>query len=468
MANDAALDSQARSDTVFLGHPAGLGWLAFSELWERFSYYGMTALLVLYLSHSLLTPGHMEHVIGFVPFKSVVDGIYGKASSSQGLASHIYGLYTAFVYLTPLAGGFLADRFLGRTAAITAGALLMALGHFLMAFEATFLGALLCLLCGVGLFKGNIASQVGDLYKVDDPRRANAFQIFLLAVQIAVIASPLVCGTLGEIYGWDWGFGAAGVGMLIGLGVYLTGRPWLPPEPARVHGVEQNPPLRRRDWIKIALLIALLPVMAVSIVGNQQIGNAYMIWAPAQIQLVFFGHTMPTTWLQSIDAIASTVTMLAVIAFWRWWETRWTEPDELMKMIIGIAISALGPLALAAASMIFAQTHHKAGIGWILAFEIFNDIGFANILPVGLALYSRAAPKGMTGLIIGIYYLHLFAGNLFVGWVGGLMDSMTAANFWLLHVALMGASGAVLLLAWFAFGRILAPSYGEHATQPQH
>jgi POT family proton-dependent oligopeptide transporter len=334
-----------------------------------------------------------------------------------------------------------------------------------MAFEASFLGALLCLLCGVGLFKGNIASQVGDLYKVDDPRRANAFQIFLLAVQIAVIASPLVCGTLGEIYGWDWGFGAAGVGMLIGLGVYLTGRPWLPPEPARVHGVEQNPPLQRRDWIKIALLVALLPVMAVSIVGNQEIGNAYPLWAESQIQLVFFGHTMPTTWLQSIDAIASTVTMLAVIAFWRWWETRWTEPDELMKMIIGIAISALGPLALAAASVIFAQTHHKAGIGWILAFEIFNDIGFANILPVGLALYSRAAPKGMTGLIIGVYYLHLFAGNLFVGWVGGLLDSMTAANFWLLHVAIMGASGVVLLLAWFAFGRILAPAYTEAGAQ---
>ncbi|HJW41872.1 MAG TPA: MFS transporter [Rhizomicrobium sp.] len=463
MATDAAALGTSRRDTAFFGHPVGLGWLAFSELWERFSYYGMLALLPLYLVHSLLLPGHVEHIVGFGALKAFVALFYGSADSAMALKAHITGLYAAFVYLTPLAGGFLADRYLGRTTAVTIGALLMALGHFLMAFEASFVGAIVCLMTGVGFFKGNISSQVGSLYKTDDPRRANAFQIFLLAVQIAVIGSPLVCSTLGELYGWDLGFGAAGVGMLIGLGVYLTGRRHMPPEVPRMHGVEQNPPLTRQDGLKIAVLVLLLPALAIGVVGNQQISNAYPNWAEANLNLVFFGEKMPTGWLQSVDAIVSTITMLLVIAFWRWWEKRWTEPDELAKITLGIAISAMAPLALAMASAVVAQTHGKTGVFWVFVFEIFNDIGFANVLPVGLALYTRAAPKSVLGLVVGIYYLHLFAGNYFTGWVAGLYGEMPDVSFWLLHVGFMAVAAVVLLLARFAFGRTLAPAYKELA-----
>ena len=460
-----AIDDDAsahRRDTAFLGHPAGLGWLAFSELWERFSYYGMLALLPLYLVHRLLLPGHVEHIVGFGPFAAFVGLFYGgNTASPMVLKAHITGLYAAFVYLTPLGGGYLADRYLGRTRAVTIGALLMAFGHFLMAFEASFVGAVLCLVLGVGFFKGNISSQVGSLYKTDDPRRANAFQIFLLSVQIAVIISPLVCSTLGELYSWDLGFGAAGIGMLIGLTIYLIGRPTLPKEAPRVDGVAQTPPLTKTDYTKIWVLIALLPVMAIGIVGNQQISNAYPNWAETHFNLFFFGHLMPTGWLQTVDAIFSTATMLMVIAFWRWWETRWTEPDELMKITLGIAISALAPLALAAASAIVASTHQKVGVGWAFLFETLNDIGFANVLPVGLALYTRAAPKRVLGLVVGIYYLHLFAGNYFTGWVAGWLDIMPAATFWLLHVAFMAASAVLLLLARGLWGSILAPAYTD-------
>jgi POT family proton-dependent oligopeptide transporter len=462
--SEATIDAARRRDTVFLGHPAGLGWLASSELFERFSYYGMVALLPLYLTEFLLQPGHTANIVGFGAFTSFVAFFYGPAAGGQALTGHIVGLYTAAVYGTPLLGGILADRLIGRTRSVTIGALLMAMGHFLMAFQASFVLALICLVAGVGFFKGNIASQVGDLYKTDDPRRANAFQIFLLSVQVAVILSPLICGTLGERYSWDLGFGAAGVGMLIGLVVYLLARPTLPPEPVRARGdVPARPPLERKDWIKIAVLIVLLPVLAVSIVGNQQISNAYPIWTQSTVEMTFFGMLMPTTWLQSVDAIISTGTMVAVIAFWRWWETRWTEPDEITKITLGVAISALGPLALAAAAMVAAQTHHKAGFGWILVFETLNDIGFANVLPVGLALYSRAAPKGMTGLIIGIYYLHLVIGNAFTGYVAGLLGTMSGASFWLLHVGLMIGAAVVLLLARLLFGGILAPAYTEAA-----
>src|SRR5579863_317013 len=220
-------------DHAFLGHPRGLAYLAFTEAWERFSYYGMQTLLVLYMVHQLLLPGHIECIAGFGAFRAAIERVYGGSLSTVALASAIFGLYTGLVYLTPIAGGFIADRWLGRTRTITLGALLMAAGHFLMAFDVSFLVALLCLLTGVGCFKGNLASQIGALYAPGDLRRADAYQIYYLFISAAVIAAPLVSGTLGELYGWHYGFGAAGVGMLIGLGIYCAGRRWLPPETAR-------------------------------------------------------------------------------------------------------------------------------------------------------------------------------------------------------------------------------------------
>jgi proton-dependent oligopeptide transporter, POT family len=450
----------ARRDKAFFGHPPGLGWLSFSELWERFSYYGMTALLVLYMTHELLQPGHVGHIWGFAPFQRFIALLYGPAAG-QALASHIYGFYTAFVYLTPIGGGFLADRFIGRTHAVTVGAILMALGHFLMAFDTTFLLALLCLLLGVGCFKGNIASQVGALYKDGDPRRADAYQMFLFFVQIAVIASPLVCGRLADKYGWHYGFGAAGVGMLIGLTTYLIGRKTLPPDaPRKTREAEPaRPPLSRTDWLKIGVLIALLPVLAVSVVGNQQIFNAYLVWGEASYQLSIFGMRMPITDLLAYGSIISAGTIALSVTFWRWWATRWPEPDELTKIAVGAAISALAPLLLVAASAIIAAHGGRVSLWWAIGFEFINDLGFANVFPVGLALYSRAAPKGTTSILIGVYYLHLFAGNFFVGWVGGLLGTMSAMSFWGLHVVLILGSAAILFGVKLAFGRVLAPVY---------
>jgi POT family proton-dependent oligopeptide transporter len=222
-----------QADRAFLGHPRGLGYIAFTEAWERFSYYGMQTLLVLYMTRQLLLPGHVENIAGFASFRTVLGKVYGGADTTIALASAIFGTYTALVYLTPIAGGFIADRWLGRTRTITLGAILMAIGHFMMAFEGSFLGALLCLLLGVGCFKGNLASQVGALYAPGDLRRADAFQIYYLFINAAVIVAPLVTGTLGEKAGWHYGFGAAGVGMILGLVIYLSGRKWLPAEPAR-------------------------------------------------------------------------------------------------------------------------------------------------------------------------------------------------------------------------------------------
>jgi POT family proton-dependent oligopeptide transporter len=450
--------TQAKAGTPFLGHPIGLAWLAASEFWERFAYYGMQTLLVLYMTHSLFTPGHIEHVWGFPTFRRVLEGMYGHLSP-LALASNINGLYAGLVYVTPLGGGFLADRVIGRTNAVTIGALLMVAGGFLLAADATFLPGLLCLLVGVGCFKGNIASQVGDLYTVDDPRRADAFQIYFLGIQLAVIISPFICGTLGEKYNWHWGFAAAGAGMALGLAIYLFGRKTFPPEPGRKKGDRvARPPLTDRDWRAVILLVALLPVLALSVVGNQEIFNAYLIWAQKNYQLVFFGKTMPITWMISLDAFISAGLVAFSALFWRWFGRHWKEPDEITKIVIGVAISAGAPLALSGASAVVAATGHPVSIGWAFAFHILNDLGFANVLPVGLALYSRAAPKGLGGIMIAVYYLHLFLGNMLTGYLGGLLGTMPDTTFWLMHAGIMAVSAAILLVVRFTAAHLVAPT----------
>jgi proton-dependent oligopeptide transporter, POT family len=458
-AASANRDLRARHDRAFLGHPAGLGWLSFCELWERFSYYGMQALLVLYLSNYLFMPEHIGNVAGMDALRRAIENVTGPRSPQQ-LASAVFGLYVGFVYLTPIFGGLIADRWLGRTRTVVIGALLMATGHFLMAFETALLPALGCLLLGVGAFKGNIAAQVGDLYAPGDKRRASAFQIFMLAVQVAVIAAPIVCGTLGEKVGWHWGFGSAGVGMLIGLFVYLAGRRWLPPEAPRGNAraqAEAHPPIGRRGLRQVTLLVAILPVLMLSIVGNQQYNNGFPLWSQQHMDMNVGSFTVPVTWLQAVDALLSTGTMLASLAFWRWWAARRREPDEITKMALGCFVAAGAPALLMIPALGIEGGGARISILWSFAYALVNNIGFANIMPVGLALYSRVAPRGYQGVMLGIYYLHLFFGNIFVGWLAGLLEVMKGSNFWLLHAVLVAAAGVGLLVVKLVFGRLLAP-----------
>ena len=441
-------------DRSFLGHPKGLGYLAFTEAWERFSYYGMQTLLVLYMVNFLLKPEEVGSVAGIEQLRTLYGGIDG-----QPFASAIFGTYAASVYLTPIFGGWIADRILGKRRTVLLGAIVMALGHFLMAFNVTFLLALLCLIVGSGLFKGNIASQVGSLYSPGDLRRADAFQIFYLGINAGVIASPFIVGTLGEKVGWHWGFGAAGIGMLIGLAIYLAGQKYLPKEHFDVPGkaaakTDQKPrePMTRQDWLATSALILLIPVLALAIVPNNQIFNAYLVWGDQQFALYWGGEKLPTSWLVSLDAIVS-VSFLAIVAgFYRWWKTKWTEPDELTKIIIGslFSIGGMACLYLAAATT---PPGEKIGLFWPVMFHIVNAIGFAHMLPVSLALFARLAPKQINATVIGLYYLSFFAGNSIVGYVGGWFETMPITQFWLMHMGFAATAGAVFLL----FKLLLAP-----------
>jgi len=456
------------SDRAFFGHPKGLPFIAFTEAWERFSYYGMIALLVLYMTKQLLLPGHVENIVGFGPARWLMTHTYGggQTMTTVALASAIYGTYSSSVYLTPIFGGLLADHVLGRTRTVILGACLMAAGHFLMAFDQSFLAALICLTLGAACLKGNLATQVGELYPRGDNRRADAFQIYYLGINAGVIFGPTVTAYLGQGIAWHYGFGAAGIGMLISLGIYLSGRRHLPPDPPRRRATAEEkaarPAMTGHDWRIFALLMALLPVLALSVVGNNQIQNALLVWGDRDLALpIIFGKPIPAASLVSVDSVVSVTFLFLMVVFWRWWKTRYKEPDEVGKIVIGCFFGAAGVLCLAAGSALGAATGEKVSFLWLLAFLVLNDIGFANVLPVGLAFYARSAPAAMAGAIIGLYYLHLFAGNILVGWLGGLFEKMPTPAFWLLHAALVATAGVVFLMVRFVFGGLLRGEPGK-------
>jgi POT family proton-dependent oligopeptide transporter len=434
------------NDRAFLGHPKGLGYLGFTEACERFSYYSMQTLLVLYMVNYLLVPGRMEKVVGLDWLNAhVYPGLSG-----QPLASAIFGTYTALVYLTPILGGIIADKWLGRNATLITGGVLMAIGHFLMAIEPAFLLALFALLLGVGAFKGNIATQVGALYGENDLRRAMAFQIFYIFINVSVIAAPLVSGTLGQNVGWHYGFGCAGVVMVLGLLIYLSGRRYLPAEnrPARAEAAAARAPLSKDDWKCVGYLLVLIPVLAISLLTNQEIFNAYLVWGDQHFDLTLLNDT--SSWLITVDAAVSFAMLVAVAAFWKWWGTHRREPDEISKMIIGSVFTVVGGLCLFMAALTQPEGG-KISLFWPMLFELFNSIGFAHVLPISLALFSKIAPRQITATVIGLYYLSFFIANGVVGYVGGLYSSLPTTTFWLIHVA----SAAFGLVAFVVFKLVI-------------
>jgi POT family proton-dependent oligopeptide transporter len=388
----------------------------------------------------------MEKVIGLEWLQThVYHGISG-----QPLASAIFGTYTSLVYGTPILGGIIADKWLGRNKTLILGGVLMAIGHFLMAFEPAFVFALIALLLGVGAFKGNIATQVGALYGPNDLRRAMAFQIFYIFINVSVIVAPLISGTLGQRVGWHYGFGCAGVVMVLGLMIYLSGRRYLPAEELAVPSEEPalREPLTRDDWLCVLYLIILIPVLAVSLLTNQQIFNAYLTWGDQHFDLTLLNNT--SSWLITVDAAVSFTMLVAVAAFWKWYGTRRQEPDEITKMIIGSVFTVAGGLCLFMAALT-QPAGGKISLFWPMMFELCNSIGFAHVLPISLALFSKISPKQITATVIGLYYLSFFIANAVVGYVGGFYSSLPTTTFWLIHVA----SAAFGLVAFAVFKVVL-------------
>ncbi len=304
-------------------------------MWERFSYYGMKALLVLYMVKYLLQPERAQTVIGFAALKAALEFVFGPLDI-QPLSSHIYGLYTGLVYLTPVLGGYLADRVLGQRRMVVIGASLMALGHFMMAFEPLFLLALLVLILGNGAFKPNISTQVGTLYAPGDPRRDRAFSIFYVGINLGAFLAPLICGTLGEELGWHYGFGAAGVGMTIGLAIYLYASRTLPPDVrSRVRAEGKAQPFGRDEWRAMgALMLLALPVTFFWATYEQQ-GNTIALWADGYtdrtINLLVWSGQIPVTWFQAFNPFMIFAFTPFILALWTRQATRGREPSTVAQ-----------------------------------------------------------------------------------------------------------------------------------------
>ncbi len=452
MAEQAAIAQPKRTGTFF-GEPKALAYLSFTEAWERFSYYGMTALLVLYMTQALFTPGHVGNIAGFATFRAGLESIFGPLST-LALASQIYGLYTGFVYFTPVLGGMIADRWIGRRNAVMLGAILMSAGHIAMAFDASFLLALLLLIVGCGLLKGNISTQVGQLYAEDDgPGRTRGYSIFSMGINVGATLGPLVCGLLAQLYGWHAGFGLAGILMLIGLATYLAGYRTLTEETPKANRTKAAAaPLDAKQWRVIGALAVAMALTVPQSVAYYQNSSIALVWIDAHVNLDFFGFHVPTSWFNSIDPFVSIVFVPVLIALWRWQDRRGGEPNEIMKISIGAWMAAAANFVLVIGCLL---TQRVPAIFPVI-YDVLLGVAFLYYWPPLLALVSRAAPSGLKATLIGAAFLSLFVGNILVGWVGTYYEHMTPANFWTLEGGIAMIGGVFALLLAKPLNRVLA------------
>ena len=444
----------ARADDVaFMGHPRGLFYLAFTEAWERFSFYGMTALVVLYMVNQLLLPGHVEHIAGFTGFRAAVESMFGPLST-QALASQIFGFYSGFVYFTPILGGMVADRWIGQRSGVVIGALSMSAGHIAMAFDQSFLLALLLLVIGSGFLKGNIAAQVGSLYPPDEPaRRSHGYVIFSTGINIGSIAGPLLCGLLAQFLGWHYGFGIAAVFMLLGLATYLHGYRFLPARvERRSYGGDRLTAADRR------VVYALMGVMAIAVfqsVAYYQLYNANAVWIEQHVALDLGTFRIPVAWFQAINAAFCVVGVPLLFWIWKRQSARGREPGDLAKIATGAWLAAASNLVLVVAILVYGSTPvHPI---WPLLYSGGLGIAFMYYWPTLLALVSRAAPAKVNSTLMGLCYIVMGLANLLIGWIGGFYEKMSPAGFWTLHAAIGATGGVLVLLFGHRLNRLLQP-----------
>jgi POT family proton-dependent oligopeptide transporter len=409
--------TQAAAPSNWFGQPRGLTILFLTNMWEQFSYFGMRALLVYYMTKQLLI--------------------------SQQHSSFIYGTYTAFAYFTPIIGGAIADRYLGKRRAVIIGASTMAAGHFMMAFEPLFYVALATIALGNGLFLPSLPSQINDLYGPDDPRRGWAYNVYYVGINVGGFLAPLVCGTLGEVYGWHYGFAAAGVGMLAGLAIYLAGGKYLPAgdAPATIlppSTVESGAGSWRQTYL---LLLAVGLAVTVFRGAYEQVGNTVALWIEGTNR--HFGNAeIPMTWFQSLNPLLVIVMTPLLLLRWKREAAAGREHSPLQKMAIGALIVAASYLLMAAASALYPGGAHWL---WVAAFFAVLTLGELYILPTGLGLFARLAPPRLGATTVAAWYLAIFTGSLAAGFIGSWYSQLQPTFFFITLAAVASLSAGILL-----------------------
>ncbi len=441
--------AQAATEKTFFGHPRPLFTLFLTEMWERFSYYGMRALLVLYMTKYLFIEAQNGRMIwGYATIHSWIESMFGPMST-QALSSQVYGLYTGLVYFTPFIGGIIADRYWGQRRSVYVGGILMAIGHFLMAVESLFFPALLFLILGNGFFKPNISTQVGGLYPQGDERRDGAYTLFYMGINLGAIFSPLVCGTLGQKVGWHWGFGAAGVGMIIGLLTYHFGGKNLP-EVVNKKSIQEiealaHKPLSKSEWTRTWGLTFLCLVTIFFWGVYEQQGNTLQLWADQNTDWNFFGFEIPSTWYQSFNPLVIVFFAPVLDRVWAWQSRRNKEPSTAMKMAIGcfLGTAALLVMYLAAKSV----GNSQGSVLWLLGSTFMLTIGELYISPIGLSLVTKVSPAKIVSMMMGVWFLATFFGNYVAGWIGSYYEKIPKNEFFLFLAVLALIPGILFVLS---------------------
>jgi POT family proton-dependent oligopeptide transporter len=436
------------------GHPKGLTTLFFTEMWERFSYYGMRALLILFMT----------------------DSVRGGLGFSVATAGRVYGLYTASVYFASLPGGWVADRVLGLRRAVLLGGIIIALGHFSLAVHGmtTFYAGLLLIVIGTGLLKPNISAMVGELYSEGDARRDGGFSIYYMGINLGAFFSPLVCGTLGERLGWHWGFAAAGVGMVFGVLQYVLTGSRLGSAGLRAKKSDgavqagRTSPLGNLLWLGGFGLIILALVMpefsslqrfvllalgsslfiASLYMGGrftpaekkrgvviyllfwiaalfwstfEQAGSSLNLFAERLTRTTLFGFDFPVTWFQSLNPLY--IIVLAPVFSWLWIRLGKLEPSGPAKFTYGLLLVGVGFLPMVYAAYLAQGGDNQVSPMWLVTTYLLHTLGELCLSPVGLSLMTKLAPSRIVGQIMGVWFLAAAIGNYIGGEVASLFEA---------------------------------------------
>ncbi len=408
---------------TWFGHPRGLTILCLTEMWSEFSFFGMRTILVYYMTQQLLI--------------------------SQVQSSLIYGLYSGLAYFTPVLGGIASDRWLGPRRAVLLGGSIMAAGHFMMAFEPTFYPALATIAIGNGLFLPSLSSQINLLYEAADPRKSAAYNIYYVGINVGGMLAPFACGTVGELWGWNWGFTLAGIGMVAGLAVYIIGTPLLPSRqgaPDRCVGnqvAHVNPEkLGRRT---IAVLVAVFLLVIVYRSAYEQVGNTVALWADAGVNRRVGGWTIPMTWFQALNPLGIFLFTPTVLAWWSRRAMRGKDLSAVAKMATGAFVLAASFLLLSGAALHASASGTRASWLWLGSYFFVYTVGELFILPVGLGLFGRIAPPQIAATMIAAWFLAAFFGNLGAGALGTLWSTLQPWQFFALVAAVAALAGGLLL-----------------------
>ncbi|MEJ6735764.1 MAG: peptide MFS transporter [Flavobacteriales bacterium] len=407
MATNLELDNQEQ----LFGHPKGLFILFFTEMWERFSYYGMRAILVLYII-------------------SEVDQKNPGLGWSQGEALELYGWYTMLVYVLSIPGGIIADQLLGQKKTVLLGGILLCFGHGVLAIEEmwAFYSGLVLIILGVGCLKPNISTMVGGLYKKGDVRRDKGFTIFYIGINIGAFLSSIIVGYVGEVHGWHYGFGLAGIGMLLGLLIYIVGQKHLKGVGEFIgnnkdQAAKSKAPLTKIEKDRVSVMLLSFAIIIVFWGAFEQAGGLMNIYTLEKIDRSFFGMIIPASIFQSANAFFIIVLGTTVAGFWAKRQLKGKEASTLFKMALGVIIMGTGFLAMSAASMqADSAADGKGAMIFLIIAYLFHTIGELFASPTALSFITKLAPAKYASLMMGAYFAATGFGSKLAAFVGSLAE----------------------------------------------